>query len=512
LGDAVTAVHRTPPDLRLPIAGVLHAAIVIVGAAASLFMLRHDSDTAVLVAAASSAYVIGLALYRAYRLTGDALNAFSISMTVMLLLYPFHALVMRDSPVALNLLGADRYEYFVYGLLVTLPAVWIMYLGFRTGRAGRISRLSERLSRPIDDRSPAITKKLAVLAVVGVIARALLVATGTGTYVALADASSGGSSAHFILDLIASTTLIVALYLLATGAKYRNLPRLGIAVGMILLEAVWGGFFSGSRYLLFVPLLSAAAVYSAAVKPLSLRRLIIVVALFLLVALPVATAYKSAYLSRIVELQRQGLSTSAVLDSLESTDFDSRTGEWSDLIGQRFHSLMSLALIIRYTPERHPYMWGVPYFLLPLDIAIPRVIWPDKPVLRQFALDFRFDYFRLERGSMTTVKTSQFGELWANLGLFGVLLGAWFWGRILRFLYSFQYLGGRLSLFGKAAYASAVPGLVSVIETDQATGMAFVAKSLIVWMAWTWFLGERRPRPARVAPVRNPVTRLVEPR
>jgi len=496
-----SAAAGAPP----PLPNVIHFAIVLVGALASLFVLRYDPEAALGIAEGTATYTLLLALYRGYRITGDGLNVFTLSMMVMLLLYPLHGMLTHDSPVAMRLLGSDRYEYFTYGLLVMVPGTWLMYLGFRGGKPGPFARFIERRSRPIDDTSPALSKKLAVLVVIGLTARVLLVLTGTGTYVNLRGNQATGSSFTFLLDVFGNTTLIVALYLFATGAKHKLWPRTAIGVAMILMESIWGGFFSGSRYLFFVPLLSAVGVYSAAVKRISLGRMSAILVVFVMIALPLATAYKNAYLSRIVELQRQGLSATTVLDSLESAEFG-QGREWTDLVGERFHSLTSLALVIRYTPERHPYMWGKPYLLLPLDIAVPRVIWPDKPFIRQFANDFRFDYFKVDRGSLSAVKTSQFGELWANLHLFGVLLGAWVWGRILRFMYSFQFLGGRESLFGRAIYAAALPTLVSVIETDQVTGMAFLAKSFIVWMAWTWFLGRKTSPTASAPPRRRPLT------
>lgn len=473
--------------------GLVHLIVLLTGSLVSLFLLRFDREAALFVAGGSASYAIVVVLYRAYKITGDAMNVLTLSMIVMLLLYPFHAVMMRESPVVLKVLGSDRYEYLTYALLVAIPGTWAMYLGFRSGRRGRISRLVARLSRTIDDRSPGVEKKLAALVAIGVVARIALVATGTGTYVNLErDPSATGASAHFLLDLLSSTSLLAALFLIATGGKYKLRRRMAIGIVLVLLEAIWGGFFSGSRYYLFLPFLSAATVYSIAVRPVTLRRMVVLMVLFMMVAFPLATAYKRAYLSRIVELQRSGLSTTAVLDSLGTANLsDDGAQEWPELLAERFHSATSLALIIRYTPERHPYTWGKPYLLLPLDIAIPRIVWPDKPVLRQFALDFRFDYFKADRGTDTTVKTSQFGELWANLSIFGVLLGAWIWGRVLRFMYSFLAIGGRTSLFSKACYATLLPALVSVIETDQVTGMALIAKSIIVWLAWSWLLGRR---------------------
>ena len=481
--------------------GVLHGAIVIVLVTASLVSLQADEVQAFHFAAAAETYVALFAFYRAYRLTGDAINGLSLSMFVMLLLYPFHGVIMQDSEVVLRLLGSERYRYFTYGLLVAVPGTWLIYRGFMSGRAGRFALAVERWSRVIDDRSPGIERKLWAFAALAVGARVLQVALGTGTYIDLEGTSSTtGSSAHFILSVLSSSSLITGLYLLASGGRYKLRRRQLMGAAVILMEAAWGGLFSGSRYLLFLPLLSAAAVLSMSVKALELRRLVLILVLFFAVLFPIATAYRNTYLSRLVDLQREGLSASVVMSSIAATEVDENTSEgWEEAIGLRFHALTSLAVIIRYTPERHPYIYGLPYLLLPLDILVPRVVWPDKPTIREFATEFRFDYFELDRGTRTAVKPSQFGELWANLHLFGVLLGAWVWGRVLRFMYSFLFVGGRASVFGAVTYAAALPWLITVLEGELVTGLAFVAKNLIVWLAWAWLLGTKRPTPPRPA-------------
>ncbi|TNF24902.1 MAG: hypothetical protein EP329_24030 [Deltaproteobacteria bacterium] len=493
---ATTPPRRTPYiEGSAPLVNALHVVVVVVLALASLFLHRFDPETAFWLALVDATWVLVLVLVRAYRLTGDALNVMSLSALAMLLLYPFHGLVMRDSGIVLELLGSERYEYFTYGLLVAIPGALAMYWGFRSGRAGRVSRFFERVTGVIDDTDPRLEKKLILLLALGIIARVGVVATGTGTHFD-SGAQSGGES-HFILTTLATISRLVALYFLASGARLRLRRRLLLGLAFILADAAWGGLFSGSRYLLFVPLLSAAAVWSAVVSRVTLRRFAIVIVLFATIGFPLATAYKNAYTSHLVELQRHGLSAATVLDSLDSTSTQAEEG-WEELIGERFHALTSLAVIIRFTPERHPYMWGKPYLLLPLDIAVPRVVWPDKPVLRQFTIDFRFDYFKLDRGTRTSVAPSQFGELWVNLSLFGVILGAFVWGRILRFLYSFLFLGGRRSVFGAAVYATMLPALTSVLESEQVTGMATVVKGLIVWFAVAWFLGDRSPQAKKV--------------
>lgn len=469
-----------------------HVALVLISAMTSLVLIRYDIEGAFAVATFVSVYVMLLVFYRAYRATGDAFNIMSLGMFVMLLLYPVHGLIMVDSTVTMQRLGAERYEFYTYGLLTTIPACWMLYRGFLRTRAGRFARAVEWISRPISDESKDVERKLVLVVGIAISARVILVLGGTGTYVNLGPVDEPVTG-HFFLSVISSASLISAIFLVITGARLKKRRRIIIGATLVLVEALWGGLFSGSRYHFFEPLLSVVAAYSLSVKPILLTRFAAIIVVFLLVFFPLTTAYKTAYLSSVVDLQRDGLSTSAVGSALEATDIgQAMDADFLEPVGIRFHGLLSAAVIIRYTPERHPFLLGRLYAILPIDILIPRFIWPDKPFVREFAAEFRFAYWQLDRSSQSTVKTSQIGELWVNFHLFGVLLGSWLCGRLFRFMYSNLWLGGRHSVFGVAVYGAVLPGLITALESDLVTALSFVFKSMFVWIALTWFLGHRR--------------------
>ena len=337
---------------------------------------------------------------------------------------------------------------------------------------------------------------LVAILLIAVAARIALVKGGTGTHLALAG-DGDGTALHHLRTQLSVGGFLVGLYLWGLGLRHRRAALFAPGAALILLESAWGGLFSGSRFHLFMPLLSALALYSAAIRPVRARTFFALLLLFLLVALPFATSYRSAYQAQRLELERDGLSASSVVRSLEQTgDAASPTLGVPELLGERFHGLWSLALVIRYTPERHDYTWGLLFLALPIDVLVPRLLWPDKPSSRQFALSFAADYVSRDRADSTSIAPSMFGELWANLHLLGVVLGAWLWGRVLRFAYRDLAVGGRGSMFRHACYAAALPSLVWALETQLTTSLSGLAKIFIVWTLWAWLLSRGRDRAA----------------
>jgi hypothetical protein len=97
-------------------------------------------------------------------------------------------------------------------------------------------------------------------------------------------------------------------------------------------------------------------------------------------------------------------------------------------------SLMHLlCLIIDYTPQRQPYLYGDTYKHV-LPQLIPRFFWSDKP--RSHVATYQLAiYYGLQREEDTASTTIAFGlvtEAYANFGLVGAILLGAFWGFILK--------------------------------------------------------------------------------
>ncbi len=92
-----------------------------------------------------------------------------------------------------------------------------------------------------------------------------------------------------------------------------------------------------------------------------------------------------------------------------------------------------LCLVIEYTPDRQPYLYGSTYRHV-LPQLVPRLFWPEKP--RSHVATFELGiYYGLQREEDTNTTTIAFGlltEAYANFGLFGAILLGLFWGMSLK--------------------------------------------------------------------------------
>jgi len=82
-----------------------------------------------------------------------------------------------------------------------------------------------------------------------------------------------------------------------------------------------------------------------------------------------------------------------------------------------------LCQIIQLIPEQHPFVYQK-YFIYVIVRPIPRVLWPGKPVDPGFDLPTALGVEGL------SLSYSVIGELYMSLGLIGVALGGWLYGRI----------------------------------------------------------------------------------
>lgn len=115
---------------------------------------------------------------------------------------------------------------------------------------------------------------------------------------------------------------------------------------------------------------------------------------------------------------------------------------------ERTSLMHMLCLIVNYTPDSQPYLYGETYgYVLPQ--LVPRLLWPDKP--RSHIATYRLGiYYGLQDEDATNSTTIAFGmlaEAYANFGLVGsILLGA-FWGVSLKKL---QLLSQHSPMFSPA--------------------------------------------------------------
>ena len=82
-----------------------------------------------------------------------------------------------------------------------------------------------------------------------------------------------------------------------------------------------------------------------------------------------------------------------------------------------------LCQIIQLIPQSHPFVYHK-YVVYVLVRPVPRVFWPEKPI------DPGFDLPTALGVEGVSYSYSVIGELYMSLGLLGVALGGWFYGRV----------------------------------------------------------------------------------
>jgi|GEM_PF-2934207 len=487
--------------------GWLVAAVTII-CTGLVFAVIGDDDAVAMQLAAFFCTTMGVMLIVAdYRVEHNAASPLLLSMVLLLLHFPFHAMAYSESLTVISLLGAERHEYLTYSVIVCMFAMIATYIGFRRMSVGPITRMISRFDLNVDVNSRVTQGKILILIMIALIAKGVLISNRGFFFIAQTDDTPTLPGAY-VFHLLASLFQWIALFFLVSGLSHRVRSRTLLGVGMIIVEAAFGLFVTGSRYQFALPLFAALLAMGIGYRRLKMSTVVGLLAAAFLILIPVASAYKKAYFSQTEEIQRDGFSIGLVTNALDKADDDDGTESWDELVALRFHAATSLAVIIRFMPERASYQLGLPYLMLPVDLLVPRFIWPDKPSIRAFAAEFPKVFWNHERSSRTSVKPSMFGELWSNLHFFGVLLGAYLFGRLLRFLYSGFRLGGSDPIWGIAAAATILPSLIlSSIEDELVTALAVTMKSIIIWLIVIRFLGSGGTARARVGTPLGPAPR-----
>jgi len=138
---------------------------------------------------------------------------------------------------------------------------------------------------------------------------------------------------------------------------------------------------------------------------------------------------------------------------------------------ERTSLIHMLCLVIDWTPDRQPYLYGETYgYVLPQ--LIPRFLWPDKP--RSHIATYRLSiYYGLQDEDATNATTIAFGmltEAYANFGIIGAGLLGIFWGSVLKKL---QVLSFHSPMFSQA-------GLLMILLTAWAFGIEL---TMAVWIS-----------------------------
>ncbi|MFO0746571.1 MAG: hypothetical protein U1F43_12995 [Myxococcota bacterium] len=483
----------TASSMSLVLAFMVTAALAC-GVLVALDM--DEVETAFTLGCIAATVALGWMFALEYRRTRNALSPLCMVAFLLFLLYPFHGWMTRDAPSLVLLIGSDGEVWRTKALLVVTLSVPFLSLGYNSQLVERFAGALRGPKLIIVDDDNTTRTKLIMLYVAGYLARVASVVSGQAFHHSIGERE--GIEFQFILTVLVNIPVFVSAWFIVVGLRRRQRVSIGLALVMLTGEVAWG-LLTGSRMRMLAPVFAALAATSYLGKPVSLRRLVIAAVVFVTVVFPFVTAYREAYNNHLGDVQRDGLDASTVVDSVTAAassddDVDLLDDENPlESIAERLHGLTSLGLVLRYTPERHDYLYGVPYLLIVPQVLVPRAIWPDKPPPAQFADIFRMQYWGLEPDSETAVACSQLGDLWANLHLFGIVAGSWFYAAFIAFMFrGLRYGVTNASMFPLVVFSVQLMELLHAFEGPLDGTMAGFIKTILVYVLVAWFLSSRR--------------------
>jgi len=330
------------------------------------------------------------------------------------------------------------YWYLVLALLYVALGTLALWLGYRYASCIRIPKLGKNLRLSLMQRDFGI-RGVAVLSIYAACVGTRLFQILTGQFAYLQD--PGNVEYLSIRQWLnySSQMWVVVLPAVALTVFKGRLPRIGsiILFLMVLVEVAFtfiGGIKGAIFYLIMI--LLGCKFYTG--RPFKWFHGIVLGVLFILV-FPINNLYRQLIVSGMVDT-RSVIDTATTIITLAGETWLSRPISenlevfLTSIIGRQSMLIQSISLAAITTPETIPFRYGHDYFLLPLYILIPRVIWPSKPILSG-SIQFSIDYAGQSIDTTHSTAVTPFGDLYLNFGLPGIIGGMFLLGILYRLFY-----------------------------------------------------------------------------
>ena len=457
------------------------------------------------------------------RAAAGTLDAFEpiISISALIgLSYGIRAMYIAYEPVTIEPIIRGRlpfYDYIDRGLILAIAAYCSLLVGyFIVGAIVRVKPLAEwRLARtPWASRLDG--RKIAVLITLGTVS--------TAVYRTQLNEEVTGATTLLgtLANMVQISTCVVALYLSAGDTR---LWLRVVAWGITLPLAAWQSvaFASKTSFLQFLYIVVAARHYAkrrVGIVYLALAAVLAVLLVFPIVGMlrGAAVTGERPELGRGAGIRGQVSEVAAQFSRMSPAVYVQYAAEG---LLSRATGIDTLSLLLKYDMSEE---LGDPasYAYIPAYAFIPRVVWPDKPVLDQATRFGRLLLIATFEGaqSNTAFGITHIGDLLVSFGIPGVLIGMCVVGCFYRLTYKFFDPQHTPDLGIKFLYVTILWSMVNGFEGDIPSTYANLLKSVAVWWALKLWLNERHPvdSAARRSPSiafrqhASPQTRIAAPR
>ncbi len=347
--------------------------------------------------------------------------------------YPIRLLVVAQSDSVVTEWPLNAYRAQLFELsVICLIGLALFFLGYTLadGRRGKLTFLRSASITPEQQFPSSLIWFLFSVSILGKFLK-----FATGNYIAFLLAEGAELAYANVLEnlhRVGWVAFAVICILAFQGKIYRRSDwvLLWAVVGVEVLYQV----IQGSKTFLMLPLFILAICYYYAKNRIPIIVGVIAIFFMTFFVFPFVNAYREVLQAHY----RQGIPSFSELDAvavisetfrvafLDSAE-TSAIGAEPSTIGatfQRFGAADELLRFIEVVPEQLPYKHGAD-FLGVLVSAIPRAVWPEKPIFSPGA-----DY-GLWLDTITSVTPFPLGEMYWNGGYVGVVLGMFLWGVML---------------------------------------------------------------------------------
>jgi hypothetical protein len=322
-------------------------------------------------------------------------------------------------------IGLDPVEFYgryLQALLLSAFALLLFQIGYYT-RSPRSLVLPNVIRRPWG-RKRHLTI-LIIYFLFGFLCFALLLAVNGGFSQFMFDREefrAGGMIGQGILIFPATSLLTTAALVYFLG-QVRSKPNLSVIWPIIiLLLSIVPAYFIGFRSVILLPVLQFMVVWHYSYRPIPIGKIVSILSL-------VVVVYTYYGFSREIP---PGVS----VDTEMAIDIVIQKPELLVGVFSRSKGTEVVASVINTLEQTGEYDLGWKSVIEAVTILIPRAIWEDKPMAssQRFTTYFFGRSLALSRGSDIEVwggiSPTMIGELYWNFGLFGVLVGLFFMGRV----------------------------------------------------------------------------------
>ncbi|WP_462203398.1 hypothetical protein [Frankia sp. CcWB3] len=264
-----------------------------------------------------------------------------------------------------------------------------------------------------------------ILCGISVAARVLQILLGQYAYLGDASQKVSEASAYAqpltLLGGLGMSALLIAAVDLARGGGRRR-----AFVALLSIEILFA-VASGMKGVFATSVWGVLIAFSVASGRLPMRWIAAAAAVFVLVLIPYNASYRAQVRSQSHTLDAQSAVSMAPTVLGQTLSGDAPAGEGPaesplEYLTSRMRGIDSLAIVVQLSPDIVPYRDINELFLAPVLTAVPRAVWPDKPI-RATGYEFKQQYLSGNARIYSAAAVSPQTDLYLHGGLLPLLVG-----------------------------------------------------------------------------------------